>query len=65
MTSNCDKGKQIKSTRNFLFPRNKGQFKQSLFVITNSLVGVEIIELVSKEEIGNFISLTQLLEMNE
>jgi len=63
--SNCDKGRQIKFIRNFLFSMNRGQFRQTLFVITDLLVGVEIIKFVSKEEIGNFRSLTQSLEIKE
>jgi len=44
---------------------NRGQFRQTLFVITNLLVGVGIIRFASKEEIGNFSFLTQSLEIKE
>ena len=41
ITSNWDKGRHIRFTRNFLFSMNSGQFKQTLLVITDSFVGVE------------------------
>jgi len=63
--SNYNIGGQIKSTRNFLFSINRGQFTQTGLVVTNSLVGVKTIKLASRKEIGNSRCLTQSSEMNE
>jgi len=50
ITFDYEEGRQIKSTWNFLFSINREQFRQTLLVVTYSLMGVETTKLACKNE---------------